>query len=64
MVARSAFHHRLNYRSLVALGKGKAVTDQEESAFALKAITNHILLGRTEEVLCQDDSCGKYTAHS
>lgn len=50
VVARSAFHHSMNYRSVVALGKAQAVKDPEEKAFALDAITEHILPGRTKEV--------------
>ena len=50
VVARSAFHHSLNYRSVVALGKAQAVTDSEEKAEALNKITNHLLPGRVPEV--------------
>ena len=53
VVARSAFHHSLNYRSVVAYGKARAVDDPEEKLAALDAITEHILPGRTAEVfLC------------
>lgn len=50
VVARSAFHHSLNYRSVVALGQAKAVTDPDEKADALNKITNHLLPGRVSEV--------------
>lgn len=50
VVARTAFHHSLNYRSVVAIGKAYAVTDPEEKVFSLEKITDHILPGRTSEV--------------
>lgn len=50
VVARSAFHHSLNYRSVVAQGKAQPVLDPEEKAAALNKITNHLLPGRVAEV--------------
>jgi nitroimidazol reductase NimA-like FMN-containing flavoprotein (pyridoxamine 5'-phosphate oxidase superfamily) len=50
VVARTAFHHSLNYRSVVALGKARALTDPEEKNAALDKITNHLLPGRVSEV--------------
>lgn len=50
VVARSAFHHSLNYRSVVALGKAQAVTDPAEKTDALNKITDHLLPGRVSEV--------------
>ena len=50
VVARSAFHHSLNYRSVVALGKAQAITDPTEKTEALNKITNHLLPGRVVEV--------------
>lgn len=50
VVARSAFHHSLNYRSVVALGKAQAITDPTEKNEALNKITNHLLPGRVAEV--------------
>lgn len=46
VIARSAFHHSVNYRSVVVLGKAKLVTDAEEKNTALEAITEHIVPGR------------------
>lgn len=48
VIARSAFHHSMNYRSVVAHGTCKAV-GKDEKAAALKAFTNKILPGRWEE---------------
>ena len=49
VLARSAFHHSMNYRSVVVLGRARPVTDREEKLAALRAITNHIVPGRWEE---------------
>lgn len=50
VLARSAFHSSLNYRSVVLFGQAEEVTDSEEKADALHRITNQILRGRWEEV--------------
>lgn len=50
VLARSAFHHSMNYRSVVVLGKAQLVTDPEEKWAALRCFTNHIVAGRWEQV--------------
>ena len=50
VLARSAFHHSMNYRSVVVLGKARLVTDAAEKMEALHRFTNHIVPGRWEEV--------------
>jgi nitroimidazol reductase NimA-like FMN-containing flavoprotein (pyridoxamine 5'-phosphate oxidase superfamily) len=50
VLARAAFHHSMNYRSVVVLGKARLVTDREEKVLALQSFTNHILPGRWDEV--------------
>ncbi|CAN5320352.1 pyridoxamine 5'-phosphate oxidase family protein [soil metagenome] len=50
VLARSAFHHSVNYRSIVVLGKAVLVTDQDEKNDALEAITEHIVPGRWADV--------------
>ncbi|PTL85827.1 pyridoxamine 5'-phosphate oxidase family protein [Vitiosangium sp. GDMCC 1.1324] len=50
VLARSAFHHSANYRSVVALGTAVLVTDEGEKLRALEAITDHALRGRWAEV--------------
>ncbi len=55
VLARSAFHHSVNYRSVVVLGKAHLVTDPREKAEALRVITNHIVPGRWEEVRPPDE---------
>jgi uncharacterized protein len=50
VLARSAFHHSMNYRSVVVLGRTRLVSGSEERLEALRLITNHIVPGRWEEV--------------
>lgn len=50
VVARSGFHHSMNYRSAVLHGRGRAVTEAGEVLAALTAITDHALPGRTAEL--------------
>jgi len=50
VLARSAFHHSMNYRSVVVLGKAQLVTDPQEKWAALRCFTNHVVAGRWEQV--------------
>ena len=50
VLARSAFHHSMNYRSVVVLGKARLVDDPNEKMQALHRFTNHMVPGRWEEV--------------
>lgn len=50
VLARSAFHHSMNYRSVVVLGKAKIVTDEREKYEALKVLTEHIVPDRWAEI--------------
>ena len=50
VLARSAFHHSMNYRSVVLLGKARLVTERDEKRNALRAFTDHIVPGRWDEV--------------
>lgn len=49
VLARSAFHHSLNYRSVVIFGCATEVTDIEEKRTALTAIVEHIVPGRAAD---------------
>ena len=46
VMARSAFHHSMNYRSVVVLGTATEVTDAGQKLNALQAIVEHIAPGR------------------
>ena len=48
VLARSAFHTSINYRSVVVLGKARHVTDLIEKWQALRCFTNHVIAGRWE----------------
>jgi len=50
VLARSAFHHSMNYRSVVLFGAARPVESREEKARALEAFTEHVLPGRWSEV--------------
>jgi len=50
VLARSAFHHSMNYRSVVVFGKTSAVKDPKEKLDALHTISEHILPGRWADV--------------
>ena len=49
VLARSAFHHSMNYRSVVVFGNAIIVPDKYKME-ALKAISDHLIPGRWEEV--------------
>jgi uncharacterized protein len=49
VLARSAFHHSVNYRSVVVLGTARLVVDRDEKVDALRRFTNHIVPGRWDE---------------
>ena len=49
VLARSAFHHSMNYRSAVVFGRAVPV-DGDEKLAALKAISEHLRPGRWDEV--------------
>jgi nitroimidazol reductase NimA-like FMN-containing flavoprotein (pyridoxamine 5'-phosphate oxidase superfamily) len=50
VLARSATQHSLNYRSAMILGTGRRVTEPGEKTAALRAVVEHIVPGRWDEV--------------
>ena len=50
VLARSAFHHSVNYRSVVIFGQAELITDEQEAWDALEAFTEHVIKGRWAEV--------------
>lgn len=50
VLARSAFHHSMNYRSAVVMGVARPVTDAAEKLEALRAIVEHVSPGRWDSV--------------
>lgn len=50
VLARSGFHHSMNYRSVVVFGTATPITDPTEKTAALDALVEHLVPGRTAEV--------------
>jgi nitroimidazol reductase NimA-like FMN-containing flavoprotein (pyridoxamine 5'-phosphate oxidase superfamily) len=49
VLARSAFHHSVNYRSVVVFGTGRLILEEQEKRHALEAVTEHLVPGRWKE---------------
>ncbi|MET0753878.1 MAG: pyridoxamine 5'-phosphate oxidase family protein [Pyrinomonadaceae bacterium] len=50
VLARSAFHHSMNYRSVVVFGKAKIINDKAKKLAALRTFIEHIIPHRWSEV--------------
>lgn len=50
VLARSAFHHSMNYRSVVAFGVARTISDPAEKIRALRIISEHLMPGRWNDV--------------
>lgn len=50
VLARSAFHHSMNYRSVMIFGKAEIITDEAEKFEALRLFTEHVVPHRWSEV--------------
>jgi hypothetical protein len=55
VLARSAFHHSMNYRSVVVFGTASVVESAEEKAEALRGFTEHVVPGRWADVRWPDE---------
>ena len=55
VLARSAFHHSMNYRSVVIFGRASVVEEAGEKREALRAFSEHIVPGRWAEVREPDE---------
>ncbi len=49
VLAQSAFSHSMNYRSVVAFGEARVITDMEKKDAAFKALLDHLIPGRWED---------------
>ncbi|KJY46465.1 hypothetical protein VR46_08920 [Streptomyces sp. NRRL S-444] len=49
VLARSAFHHSINYRSVIVHGTAYQVTDEDERRMALDALVDHVVPGRSAD---------------
>ena len=61
VLARSAFHHSMNYRSVLVLGRATIVDEPSEKMAALLALSEHIIRGRWADVREPSDSEMKQT---
>src|SRR6266852_363690 len=50
VLARSAFHHSMNYRSVIVFGRAVLVDEREEKLTALRALSDHMIPGRWDDV--------------
>ena len=55
VLARSAFHHSMNYRSVVVFGPARDVADPVEKMVAFRALVDHVAPGRWEHVRAPND---------
>jgi hypothetical protein len=62
VLARSAFHHSMNYRSVVAFGTARQIEGAEEKTRALRIISEHVIAGRWSDVRGPSDKELKATA--
>src|SRR5258706_7883381 len=50
VLARSAFHHSMNYRSVVVFGRATLIDDPAEKFAVLRALSEHMIPGRWDDV--------------
>jgi len=62
VLARSAFHHSMNYRSVVAFGTARKINDPDQKTEALRVISEHLIRGRWDEVRVPSEKELKATA--
>ena len=62
VLARSAFHHSMNYRSVVAFGTARQIEGAEQKTRALRIISEHVIAGRWSDVRGPSDKELKATA--
>jgi len=55
VMAKSAFHHSINYRSVVVFGEATEVRDVEEKRRALELLVDHVHPGRSAECRAPND---------
>jgi len=56
VLAKSAFHHSVNYRSVTIFANAQKVTDEDERMEALALITDHLIPGRWADLRPTTDS--------
>jgi len=61
VLARSAFHHSMNYRSAVVFGRAREIGDLEEKRRALRLLVEHVVPGRNGDTRPPNDFEERYT---
>jgi nitroimidazol reductase NimA-like FMN-containing flavoprotein (pyridoxamine 5'-phosphate oxidase superfamily) len=56
VLARSAFHHSMNYRSVVVMGTALEVTGREEKVRAFERLVEHVVPGRSADVRAPNEA--------
>lgn len=62
VLARSAFHHSMNYRSVMVFGRGRLVEDEAEKREAFDALVDHVIPGRSAQSRAANDREMRQTA--
>lgn len=62
VLARSAFDHSMNYRSVVAFGTARTIFDQAQKIESLRVISEHLIAGRWDDVRSPSETELKATA--
>ena len=62
VLARSAFHHSMNYRSVVAFGTAHKIDEPAQKTRALRIISEHLIAGRWNDVRIPSEKELKATA--
>lgn len=62
VLARSAFHHSMNYRSVAVFGTARKIEDPALKVNALRIITEHLIAGRWADVRMPNEKELKATA--
>jgi uncharacterized protein len=56
VLARSAFHHSVNYRSVTLFGRATEVAGRDEKVMALESLVDHVVPGRSAEARPPDEA--------
>jgi len=56
VLARSAFHHSMNYRSVVVFGRATVIDDPDAKLAALRALSEHMIPGRWDDARQPNES--------
>ena len=62
VLARSIYHHSMNYRSAVIFGRGSLISDETEKLAALKRFSEKMMPGRWQEARLPSDNEFKATS--